>query len=167
MKNNARTTSVLLVFSFLLVATVSSVLSQPKAIKDLRPTVILVSLDGFRYDYLEKYNPTNLNRLARTGVRAKWMIPSFPSKTFPNHYTIATGLYPQNHGIVENNIYDSRFDKIFTLSDREEIGKVVGGWENRFGSRRRSRVGKPHRCSNPVLKQRYQVYVRIIGNLMM
>jgi predicted AlkP superfamily pyrophosphatase or phosphodiesterase len=127
MKNSARTASArLLVFAFLLVATVSSVLSQPKAIKDLRPTVILVSLDGFRYDYLEKYNPTNLNRLARAGVRAKWMIPSFPSKTFPNHYTIATGLYPQNHGIVENNIYDRRFDKIFTLSDREEIGK--GRW---------------------------------------
>jgi predicted AlkP superfamily pyrophosphatase or phosphodiesterase len=54
------------------------------------------------------------------------MVPSFPSKTFPNHYTIATGLYPQNHGIVENNIYDKRFDKIFTLTDREEIQK--GRW---------------------------------------
>jgi predicted AlkP superfamily pyrophosphatase or phosphodiesterase len=127
MKKNARIISArLLVCIFLLLAAVSSVLSQAKAITDLRPTVILVSLDGFRYDYLEKYHPPNLNRLARDGVRAKWMTPSFPSKTFPNHYTIATGLYPQNHGIVENNIYDNRFDKIFTLSDREEIGK--GRW---------------------------------------
>jgi predicted AlkP superfamily pyrophosphatase or phosphodiesterase len=121
-----RTPARLLACTFLLLAAVSCVLAQVKAITDLRPTVILVSLDGFRFDYLEKYKPTNLNQLARAGVRAKWMVPSFPSKTFPNHYTIATGLYPQNHGIVENNIYDNRFDKIFTLSDREEIQK--GRW---------------------------------------
>jgi predicted AlkP superfamily pyrophosphatase or phosphodiesterase len=124
--NQRRTPARLLTCALLLLAAVSSVLSQVKPITDLRPTVILVSLDGFRYDYLEKYKPTNLNQLARAGVRAKWMVPSFPSKTFPNHYTIATGLYPQNHGIVENNIYDNRFDKIFTLSDREEIQK--GRW---------------------------------------
>lgn len=91
----------------------------PRAIKDLRPTVILISLDGFRYDYLEKYKPKTLNRLARLGVRAKWLIPSFPTKTFPNHYTIATGLYPEHHGIIENNIWD--FGTTFTLSKREEL----------------------------------------------
>jgi predicted AlkP superfamily pyrophosphatase or phosphodiesterase len=110
----------------LLLAVASPVLSQVRPITDLRPTVILVSLDGFRYDYLEKYRPSTLNQLARTGVRAKWMTPSFPSKTFPNHYTIATGLYPQNHGIVENSVWDRRFEKIFTLSDRDEIQK--GRW---------------------------------------
>src|SRR5687767_9122120 len=74
-----------------------------KPVSDIKPTVILISLDGFRYDYLDKYQPETLNRLAREGVRAKWMIPSFPTKTFPNHYAIATGLYPAHHGIVENN----------------------------------------------------------------
>jgi predicted AlkP superfamily pyrophosphatase or phosphodiesterase len=103
---------VLLLFSSL------TVFAQ-KASKDLKPTVILISLDGFRYDYLEKYKPTTLNRLAREGVRAKWMIPSFPTKTFPNHYTIATGLYPAHHGIVENNVYD--FGAIFKMSDREKV----------------------------------------------
>ena len=49
------------------------------------------------------------------------MIPSFPSKTFPNHYTIATGLYPQHHGIVENNIFAKEFDATFTMSNREEV----------------------------------------------
>lgn len=88
-------------------------------IKDLKPTVILISLDGFRYDYLEKFSPPTLNKIAREGVRAKWMIPSFPTKTFPNHYTIATGLYPAHHGIVENNIYD--FGTVFTMSKREEV----------------------------------------------
>lgn len=90
-----------------------------KAVKDLKPTVILISLDGFHPDYLTKYPAPNLNRLAKNGVRAKWLIPSFPTKTFPNHYTVATGLYPQNHGIVENNIYD--FGAVFTLGNREEV----------------------------------------------
>ena len=90
-----------------------------KPIKDLKPTVILISLDGFRYDYLEKFNPPALNKLAKEGVRAKWMIPSFPTKTFPNHYTIATGLYPAHHGIVENNVYD--FGTVFSMSKREEV----------------------------------------------
>lgn len=92
-----------------------------KSIKDLRPTVILISLDGFRADYIEKYQPPNLLSLARDGVQARWMIPSFPSKTFPNHYTIATGLYPQNHGIVENNVFDKSFNATFTMSNRDEV----------------------------------------------
>ena len=98
-----------------------SLQAQAKPITDLQPTVILISLDGFRYDYLSRYRPPQLNSLAAEGVRARWMIPSFPSKTFPNHYTIATGLYPQHHGIVENNIYDPIFKAVFTLSDRKEV----------------------------------------------
>ncbi len=93
--------------------------SQTKPINDLNPTVILISLDGFRYDYLDKYNPPTLNQLAKNGVRAKWMIPSFPTKTFPNHYTVATGLYPQNHGLVENNVFD--FGEVFTMSKRKQV----------------------------------------------
>ena len=88
-------------------------------IRDLKPTVILISLDGFRYDYLDRYSPSALGALAKSGVRAKWMTPSFPTKTFPNHYTIATGLYPQNHGIVENNVYD--FGQIFSMSRRDAV----------------------------------------------
>ena len=90
-----------------------------KPIRDLNPTLILISLDGFRYDYLNKFQPKTLNDLAKKGVRAKWLIPSFPTKTFPNHYTIATGLYPEHHGIIENNIFD--FDTIFTLDKRAEV----------------------------------------------
>lgn len=103
---------------FLLLAFNAFSLAQ-KPIRDLKPTVILVSLDGFHPDYLGKYSPPTLNKLAKNGVRAKWLIPSFPTKTFPNHYTIATGLYPENHGIIENNIYD--FDTVFTLGKREEV----------------------------------------------
>jgi predicted AlkP superfamily pyrophosphatase or phosphodiesterase len=69
--------------------------------------VILVSLDGFRYDYAAKYGATNLARVASQGASApEGMIPSFPSVTFPNHLTLVTGLYPEHHGIIENNFYD-------------------------------------------------------------
>lgn len=104
------------VFVLLLIAS-SGVFAQ--AIRDLQPTVILISLDGFHPDYLEKYQPKTLNELAETGVRARWLIPAFPTKTFPNHYTIATGLYPDNHGIIENNMYDREFDAEFSLSNGE------------------------------------------------
>ena len=114
MKWTARVTLIFV----LLLPFVNAARSQ-RPINDLKSTIILVSLDGFRYDYLEKYGPETLNRLAREGVRAKWMTPSFPTKTFPNHYTIATGLYPAHHGIVENNIWD--FGTIFGLGKREEV----------------------------------------------
>ena len=110
-----------LLIAFVLFTVVLSACAPSTSIRDLRPTVILISLDGFRYDYLEKYHPPTLLSLAGDGVQAKWMIPSFPSKTFPNHYTIATGLYPQNHGIVENNVFDKRFNATFTMSNREEV----------------------------------------------
>ncbi len=97
----------------------SSTLFAQQPVRDLKPTVILISLDGFRWDYLDKYSPPTLKKLADRGVRAKWMIPSFPTKTFPNHYTVVTGLYPQNHGIVENSVYD--FDTTLTMSKREEV----------------------------------------------
>jgi alkaline phosphatase D len=65
--------------------------------------VLLVSLDGFRWDYNKLYNTPNLNKLARDGVKAERMISSFPTVTFPNHYSIATGLYPDHHGLINNS----------------------------------------------------------------
>jgi predicted AlkP superfamily pyrophosphatase or phosphodiesterase len=93
-------------------------------IRDLKPTVVLVSIDGFRFDYLKKYRPPVLSRLAREGVRAKWMTPVFPTKTFPNHYSIVTGLYPDEHGIIENNMYDPVSDAVFGLGLSEELGNA-------------------------------------------
>ena len=84
-------------------------------------TVILISIDGMRADYLDKYAPPELTRLAKDGVRAKWMIPAYPTKTFPNHYTVATGLYPGNHGLVDNNMWDPATGKTFGLSDRAAV----------------------------------------------
>lgn len=94
-----------------------------------KPYLILISLDGFRWDYVEKYHPPNLTSFIKNGVKAESLIPSFPTKTFPNHYTIATGLYPDNHGILGNIFYDYKKDTIFNKRNLEmsEDGSFYGG----------------------------------------
>lgn len=94
-----------------------------------RPSVLLISIDGFRADYLDRFDVPHLQELARRGVRAEALIPSFPSKTFPNHYTLVTGLYPDHHGIIANNMYDPAMDASFSLSNREAVsdGRWWGG----------------------------------------
>jgi predicted AlkP superfamily pyrophosphatase or phosphodiesterase len=83
-----------------------------------RPPVILVSLDGFRQDYLDRGLSPNLGQLAATGARATAMRPAFPSLTFPNHYTLVTGLYPDHHGMVNNTMEDPAIPgERFTLAD--------------------------------------------------
>ena len=86
----------------------------PATVADQR--IILISIDGFRADYLDRGVSPNLAALAARGVRARWMTPSFPTKTFPNHYTIVTGLHPEHHGIVANTIRDAELGT-FRMSD--------------------------------------------------
>lgn len=81
--------------------------------------LILVSIDGFRWDYREMYRPPAMDSLASAGVYADGLIPPFPSKTFPSHWTQVTGLYPANHGIIANTMYDPGMDAWFRLSDSE------------------------------------------------
>ncbi|RIA80199.1 alkaline-phosphatase-like protein [Glomus cerebriforme] len=69
-------------------------------------TVILISFDGFRSDYLDRNVTPTLKEFFQKGIKAEYMLPSFPSVTFANHYTIVTGLYPESHGIVANEFYD-------------------------------------------------------------
>ena len=90
--------------------------------------LILISIDGYRPDYLQRGLSPNLRRLADHGVRAQWMIPSFPTLTFPNHYTLVTGLYPDHHGIVANEMEDPSIqpDHHFSLKDRLAVGD--GRW---------------------------------------
>lgn len=80
------------------------------------PYVVLVSLDGFRFDYAKKYNAKNILDLAQNGVEAEALIPIFPSKTFPNHYSIVTGLYSDEHGIVSNEFYEPNLKDNYTMS---------------------------------------------------
>lgn len=94
-----------------------------------KPYVILISADGFRYDYLKKYNAQNLLRFAESGVTAKAMIPSFPTITFPNHWSLITGLYPSHHGLIDNFFYDHKKEKFYAMSSKEnaEDGTWYGG----------------------------------------
>lgn len=77
------------------------------------PTTILISLDGFRADFLQRGITPTLKQFIAEGVSPRWMLPSFPSVTFPNHYTIATGLYPESHGIVGNTFWDPELKEEF------------------------------------------------------
>lgn len=79
--------------------------------------VVLISLDGFRWDYLQRRGAPRLREIAATGVHAERLTPSFPSKTFPNHYTLVTGLYPENHGIAANVMRDSLLGRFATGND--------------------------------------------------
>ncbi len=83
--------------------------------------LVVLSLDGFRWDY-DTFVPTpNLTYVREHGVKAERMIPSFPTKTFPNHYTMATGLYPDHHGIVNNTFKDTFSDNIYRINDRNMV----------------------------------------------
>jgi len=72
-------------------------------------------MDGFRWDYFDKTLTPNFDELIQTGAKAKALIPSFPTKTFPNHITIVTGRYPENHGIIANRMYDPVFDEYYYI----------------------------------------------------
>jgi predicted AlkP superfamily pyrophosphatase or phosphodiesterase len=91
--------------------------------------VILISLDGYRYDYTDRFRPENLMKFIQGGTAAAAMIPSFPTKTFPNHYTIATGMLPENHGLVDNSFYDPKKEQVYSIGNRSivEDGYWYGG----------------------------------------
>ena len=81
------------------------------------PTTILISLDGFRADFLQRGLTPTLNALIEAGVSPKYMLPSFPSVTFPNHFTLVTGLYPESHGVVGNTFWDPELEEEFFYTD--------------------------------------------------
>jgi predicted AlkP superfamily pyrophosphatase or phosphodiesterase len=103
-----------MLFALVLVFSTSCATSGPRPITgpvgdprpDAKPILILVSLDGWRWDYLNQIGAPHLKALAARGIRSEGLIPAFPSKTYPNHYTIVTGLYPEHHGIIANNMLD-------------------------------------------------------------
>ncbi|WP_224999417.1 ectonucleotide pyrophosphatase/phosphodiesterase [Cesiribacter sp. SM1] len=98
-------------------------------VQEEKPYVIMISADGFRHDYAEKYGAHTLLSLSEQGVQTESMIPSFPSKTFPNHYTLVTGLYPAHHGLVSNNFYDRQRQEFYSIAQRDKVqdGSWYGG----------------------------------------
>ena len=91
-----------------------------------KPYVVLISFDGFRADYLDRYPAPNFQRVAQRGARAQGLLSIFPSKTFPNHYSIATGMYAEQHGLVANWFYDPVRGETYGMSIREVVQE--GSW---------------------------------------
>lgn len=85
------------------------------------PYVVMLSLDGFRHDYLDRYPAPAFQRLLREGARARAMIPTFPTKTFPSHYSIATGLYAEHHGLVGNTFWAPDRGAMYRMYDRQAV----------------------------------------------
>ena len=91
-----------------------------------KPYLILISIDGFRWDYQDLYETPAMDRIAENGVRADALVPVFPTLTFPNNYSIATGLYPANHGLVGNSFPSKDRRSFYSLRDRETVED--GSW---------------------------------------
>lgn len=102
--------------------------SAPVPFHSQLPPLLLISVDGLRPQDINQALMPNLSRLAQTGVRAEGMTPSYPSLTFPNHYTLVTGLRPDQHGIVHNSMRDAQLGE-FRLSNRQAVedGRWWGG----------------------------------------
>ncbi len=114
---------------FIVLISLLAFYSCQKKQEPAKPYLIMLSLDGFRWDYPDFANTPVLDSLKRAGVIAESLKPSFPTKTFPNHYTIATGLYPDHHGLVNNSFYAPDLDKYYKISDRTAVenGAFYGG----------------------------------------
>uniref|UniRef100_A0A0G4EZ66 Sulfatase N-terminal domain-containing protein n=1 Tax=Chromera velia CCMP2878 TaxID=1169474 RepID=A0A0G4EZ66_9ALVE len=89
--------------------------------------LIIVGIDGFRASYLKRGISPHIQSIIDGGAGTDRMEPSFPSKTFPNFYAIATGLYPESHGIVSNYFFDPKWGEFFTMGDGGKDGRWWGG----------------------------------------
>jgi predicted AlkP superfamily pyrophosphatase or phosphodiesterase len=123
MKNPLRLTFTLFVIVFAGCSTVQ----QSAASRNQYAPLILISIDGFRADYLNRGFTPTLSALAGDGVRAKALRSVFPTLTFPNHYTLVTGLYPDHHGIINNTMHDATLGN-FSISNRE-AGRDGRWWD--------------------------------------
>lgn len=86
-----------------------------------KPYLILVSLDGFRWDFAARNYTPNLDKLAARGVKAASLRPVYPSMTFPNHISIITGMHPENHGIISNHFYNPHSGEEYSLFDSSSV----------------------------------------------
>ncbi|MEQ9297288.1 MAG: ectonucleotide pyrophosphatase/phosphodiesterase [Cyclobacteriaceae bacterium] len=86
-----------------------------------KPYVIMVSLDGFRHDYASRFGATNLLEMAENGFSVEQLTPSYPTKTFPNHYSLVTGMYPSSHGLVSNEYYNPTKGEYYKIGNREAV----------------------------------------------
>ena len=103
-------------------------LISPLAFAAKEKTVVMISIDGLRWDYIEKHGAPNLKAMGEQGVRAQKMQPVYPSKTFPNHISVITGLLPVNHGIVDNKFCDkARNNECYSMGKGQKDSTWVRG----------------------------------------
>jgi predicted AlkP superfamily pyrophosphatase or phosphodiesterase len=123
--NGTMKNSFLFQLSILIIILVGCKSQQPvstaEKTTDETPYVILISIDGFRYDYAEQHQAVNIQKLGEEGVRAESMTSVYPTKTFPNHYSIVTGLFAENHGLVSNTFYDPNLDLTYRIGNRKRV----------------------------------------------
>ncbi len=96
-------------------------LALPVFLYSQQPYTILISFDGFRHDYMDRGITPNLWKIANNGVKASSLRPVYPSKTFPNHISIITGMYPENHGIIANTFYDPFTKETYKINDSVQV----------------------------------------------
>lgn len=115
--------------TIILILFLLGVVACNRSVETYENYVILVSMDGCRWDYPDLYKTPNFETMADAGVKAERVISSFPTKTFPNHYSIATGLYPDHHGLINNTFYAPDLDLTYSIGNRDmvENGKFYGG----------------------------------------
>ena len=125
--NNAHTSAPVVNSSIMDQQIISGRKNSPEQIT--KPYDILISADGFRADFTELYEAKKLQAISKAGVRGKYMIPSYPSVTFPNHYSIVTGLYPAHHGLVDNSYIDVASGAFYNMGNKKMVaeGKWYGG----------------------------------------
>jgi ectonucleotide pyrophosphatase/phosphodiesterase family protein 5 len=111
-----RKTIFFLLLIFLLIS-----IQNGHAVHSTKPYLILISFDGFRWDYPQRGLTPNLKMMEANGVSALSLLPVFPTKTFPNHISIITGLYPENHGILHNEFYDYFKGEKYKVGDKKSI----------------------------------------------
>lgn len=97
-----------------------------------KPYVLLVSFDGFRWDYMNRGITPNLEKIKKEGVWALSLQPTFPSKTFPNHQSIITGMYPENHGIIANSFEDKYKNEVYRMNDSNSVNNAKWYWGEAF-----------------------------------
>ncbi len=118
------------IFLILIVAAIFLIATAQKPPQNDEQYLVVLSMDGFRWDYLQRAQTPHLDEIAASGVKAKRFIPSFPITTFANHYTMATGLRPGKHGIVANSFYDPEQKRYYNRPGNRktvEDGSFYGG----------------------------------------
>ncbi|SHI14755.1 alkaline phosphatase family protein [Ferrimonas marina] len=110
-----------LIFGLIFAAVLAGCSSNEPASEARKPHLLLVSIDGYRYDYTELHQPPFLSQFEQQSAMVERMAPSYPTKTFPNHLTLVTGLLPENHGIVSNGFHNPALGEDYFLSRAEAV----------------------------------------------